>query len=234
MLKSQKRFVSRTIAVALAAGLALINVAGQQANRAPASPATNNNLMPIAAARALPPGTVVTVEGSVSVRPGRFSSTTNDDGFAIQDESGGIYVSIVASPGLRGNQRVRVSGHLADAFGQLTLVPARASDVKVLGRGRSVRPKPISTGQVNEASEGTIVRVTGTITKPVKNDLPYGHRVFIDDGSGEIQAFVHRSTGIRVRSLQPGQHISVTGFSGQYEDHYEVMPRALSDIRVNN
>jgi DNA/RNA endonuclease YhcR with UshA esterase domain len=129
---------------------------------------------------------------------------------------------------------VRVSGHLADAFGQLTLVPARASDVKVLGRGSSIRPKLISTGQVNEASEGNIVQVTGTITKPVKNDLPYGHRVFIDDGSGEIQAFVHRSTGIRVRSLQPGQHIRVTGFSGQYEDHYEVMPRALSDIRVNN
>jgi DNA/RNA endonuclease YhcR with UshA esterase domain len=233
LIKLRKRFISRAIAVAIAAGFASINVAAQHANRAPASPATNK-LMPVAAARALPPGTVVTIEGSVSVPPGRFRSTTNDDGFAIQDESGGIYVSIALNPGLRGNQRVRVSGQLADTFGQLTLVPARASDVKVLGRGRSIRAKLISTGHVNEATEGSIVRVTGTITKPVGNDLPYGYRVFINDGSGEIQAFIHRTTGIRVESLQPGRRISVTGLSGQYEDHYEVMPRAPSDIRFND
>ena len=233
LIKLQQRFISRALAVAVAAGLASTSVAGQHANRAPASPAPNN-LMPIAAARTLPPGTVVTVEGAVSVAPGRFSSTTNDDGFAIQDESGGIYVSIVASPGLRGNRRVRVSGQLAENFGQLILVPARASDVKVLGTRGIIRPKRISTGQVNEASEGKIVQVAGTITKPVENDLPYGYRVFINDGSGEIQAFVHRTTGIRVSSLRPGQRISVTGFSGQYEDHYEVMPRTLSDIRINN
>lgn len=232
MLKPRKRFISCAAIVALAANFALGNVAAQRANRASASREANK-LISIAAARALPTDTVVTVEGTVSVRPGVFSSTTSDESFAIQDESGGICVRTRMNLGLRGGQRVRVSGQLADNLGQLTLVPAHASDVRALGRGRGVQPKLISTGQVNEATEGIIVKVTGTITKPVENDLPYGYRVFINDGSGEVQAFIHRSTGIRVGSLQPGLRISVTGFSGQYEDHYEVMPRAPSDIHFN-
>jgi DNA/RNA endonuclease YhcR with UshA esterase domain len=233
LIKLRKRFISRAVAVGFAASFAaLINVAAQHANRAPASPVTGK-LITIAAARALPPGTVVTVEGTISVHPGAFRSTTSDESFAIQDESGGICVRMRLNPGLRVSQRVRVRGRIADSFGQLTLAPALESDVKVLGRARGVRPKPISTGQVNEATEGMIVKVTGTITKPVGDDLPYGYRVFIDDGSGEVQAFVHRSTGIRVASLQPGLRISVSGLSGQYNEHYEVMPRAPSDIRLS-
>jgi DNA/RNA endonuclease YhcR with UshA esterase domain len=233
MPKPQKRFISRAVAVALAAGFALINVAAQHANRAPASPVASN-LISIAAARALPPGTVVTVEGSVSVPSGAFKSATDDQGFAIQDESGGIYVRTDAHLGLRGSQRVRVSGRLADNYGQLILVPAHANHVKARGRARIIQARRVSTGHINEATEGYLVRVIGRITKPVENDLPYGYRVFIDDGSGEVQAFIHRTTGIRVQSLQPGLHISVTGFSGQYEDHYEVMPRAPSDIHFSH
>ena len=40
----------------------------------------------IAEARALPPGTVVTVEGSVTVPSGDFASSTFDQGFGLQDE----------------------------------------------------------------------------------------------------------------------------------------------------
>jgi hypothetical protein len=233
MCKPQRQPISRAVRASLAACFAaLLAVAAGQAGRTHAAPAPNK-IISIAAARALPPGTVVTVEGTVSVRPGRFKSTTNDESFAIQDESGGICVRTRRNPGLRNGQRVRVSGRLADNLGQLTLVPAHESDVKTRGRGESIRPKPISTGAVSEATEGMIVKVSGTITKPVENDLPYGYRVFINDGSGEVQAFVHRSTGIRVGSLRPGLRISVSGFSGQYENHYEVMPRAPSDIHLS-
>jgi hypothetical protein len=50
-------------------------------------------IISIAEARSLPLGTVVTIDGSVTVASGAFSSSTFDQGFAIQDRTDGIYVS---------------------------------------------------------------------------------------------------------------------------------------------
>jgi DNA/RNA endonuclease YhcR with UshA esterase domain len=95
-----------------------------------------------------------------------------------------------------------------------------------------VQPLPVATGAVGEATEGKIVRITGTITQPIVNDLPFGFIIVVNDGSGEINVFVAASTGIDVSGLSPGQTIEVTGFSGQFADHFEVDPRTQSDIRV--
>jgi hypothetical protein len=95
-----------------------------------------------------------------------------------------------------------------------------------------VQALPVTTGGVGEATEGSLVRITGTITQPIINDLPFGFIVIVNDGSGEINVFVCASTGIDVSGLSPGQTIEVTGFSGQFADHFEVDPRTQSDIRV--
>lgn len=186
----------------------------------------------IAEARSLPLGTVVTIDGSVTVASGAFSSSTFDQGFAIQDRTGGIYVSTPNNLGFAPRQQVRLTGTLADTVlpGLLVLVDVTA--VKAHGSGPKVRPLPVATGDVNESTEGSIVRVTGTITQPIINDLPFGFIIFINDGSGELNIFVSASTGIDVSGLSPGQTIEVTGFSGQFADHFEVDPRTQADIRV--
>lgn len=186
----------------------------------------------IAEARSLPLGTVVTVDGSVTVPSGAFSSSTFDQGFAIQDHTRGIYVSVADNPGFAPRQQVRVTGQLADSFGLLILVPNDPDDLKPHGRGPKVQPLPVATGAVSEATEGKLIRISGTITQPVENDLPFGFIVFVDDGSGQVQVFVNASTGIDVNSLATGQTIEVTGFSGQFADHFEVDPRFQSDIKV--
>ena len=62
----------------------------------PADPKT----ISIAEARSLPLGTIVTIDGSVTFPSGAFSSSTFDQGFAIQDRTGGIYVSVPDNLGL--------------------------------------------------------------------------------------------------------------------------------------
>jgi DNA/RNA endonuclease YhcR with UshA esterase domain len=187
----------------------------------------------IAAARHLSLGSTVTVKGIVTVPSGAFSSSAFDQGFAIQDRTGGIYVSIQTNLGLQIRQQVEVTGQLADSFGLLILVPVSPNDVKVKGKGEKVEAAEVATGAIGEATEGRLVQVKGTITQPVGNDLPYGYLVFINDGSGEIKVFVNASTGIDVSALQPGQRLEATGFSGQFETQYEVDPRMPSDIRVH-
>ena len=186
----------------------------------------------IAEARSLPLGTTVTIDGSVTVPSGAFSSSTFDQGFAIQDRTAGIYVSTSDNLGFGLRQQVRVTGTLADTLLPGLLVLVDVTDAKAHGSGPKVHALPVATGDVNDATEGSIVRITGTITQPIVSDLPFGFIVVVNDGSGDINVFVAASTGIDVSGLSQGQTIEVTGFSGQFADHFEVDPRIQSDIRV--
>ena len=186
----------------------------------------------IAEARALPLGTIVTIDGVVTVPSGAFSSSTFDQGFAIQDRTAGIYVSTPDNLGFALRQQVRVTGRLADTVLPGLLVLVDVTEIKAHGTGPKVQPLAVATGDVGEATEGKLVTITGTITQPIINDLPFGFIVFINDGSGEVHSFVCASTGIDVSGLSPGQTIEVTGFSGQFASDFEVDPRIQSDIRV--
>jgi hypothetical protein len=139
-------------------------------------------------------------------------------------------VSVEEDLGFAPRQQVRVTGELADdGFGMLVLTDV--TDIKPHGRGPSVRPLPLATGAVGEATEGMLVTITGTITEPIVEAPTFGFTITLDDGSGDVHAFVCASTGIDVGGLSAGQTIEVTGLSGQFDDH-EVIPRFQSDIQV--
>jgi hypothetical protein len=104
-----------------------------------------------------------------------------------------------------------VTGKLADTVLPGLLLLVDVTEVKAHGSGRKVQPQPVATGEVNEDTEGSIVRITATITQPVINDLPFGFIIVVNDGSGEVNVFVCASTGIDVSGLSPGQTIEVTG-----------------------
>lgn len=189
----------------------------------------------IADARNLPAGTVVTVEGSVTVPSGDFASSTFDQGFGLQDETGGIYVSTADNPNLNFHRRVQVTGVIGDdGFGLLVLRPASLADVVTLGGASAVEPVHLETGDISEATEGLLVEVTGVLSRPIVDDLPYGYQVFIDDGSGETQVFIAASTGInpfKIPFIEAGAAFTAVGYSGQFLGQYEVLPRHRGDIR---
>jgi hypothetical protein len=77
--------------------------------------------------------------------------------------------------------------------------------------------------------------ITGTITQPVFNDLPFGYVFLLDDGSGEAKVYIYASSGINpfhIPFLEPGETVSITGFVGQFDTlPHEVSPRKRGDIR---
>lgn len=197
---------------------------------APSAAAARPHVVPIATARTLPLGTVVTVDGSATTPSGAFESSTFDKGFGLQDRRAGIYVSVAVDPHITPRTRVRVTGELRDSFGLLVLAVTDPAMVKPHGKGPKIRPEPRATGAVNEASEGRLVRVVATITQAPVSDLPFGHIFHVDDGSGDLTVFVNTQTNIDLSGLSVGQTVSVTGFSGQFDTHYEINPRFPSDI----
>jgi hypothetical protein len=183
-------------------------------------------------ARSLALGTRVTIAGAVTTPSAVFASSFFDAGFAVQDRSAGIYVSLQTDLELQPNDHVQVTGVLADSFGLLILLPDTAEDVQVCAHGRHVSPKHLTTAAVGERSEGLLVSVTGVIVGAPQDDLPYGYKFVVDDGSGPLQIFVNLETEIDVGTLAAGQRVHVTGFSSQFDDHYEIDPRGPSDVRT--
>lgn len=174
-------------------------------------------------------GTVVTVKGVVTVPSGSFSP--NDEGFAIQFGHDGLYVHESLGGNYTLGQAVLVSGVVADSFGQVRGI--NPTSITVFGTHPVPHAKRIATGDVNEDSEGRLVTVQATVVGAVIDDPPYGHIIHVDDGSGELTVFVYTGTGIDVSGIVPGAELRITGFSGQFIDHYELNPRFQSDIVVN-
>lgn len=199
-----------------------------------AMPAQAAHVISIDQARALPLETVVTVDGSVTTPSGAFESSFFDKGFGLQDKSGGIYISLQTNLGVAPRAQARVTGTLTNLSGLLALIPASPSDVKIHGAGPKVKPEFVTTGAVGEATEGRIVRVVGTITQAPASDGSFGFKFFVDDGSGELQIFVNTQTGIDLSGLMAGQTVSVTGFSSQFDTHYEIDPRSPADVELRN
>jgi uncharacterized protein YdeI (BOF family) len=183
---------------------------------------------PIAGARALPPGTSVTVEGRVTVPSGRFASASlEDQGFAIQDATGGIYVRLDQDLGIHLNQQVRVTGTLDQSF-NILFVRAEPSGVELL----TGAPLLTATGEVGNGTDGLIITVAGVITD-IFDDGTYGVQFAVDDGSGPVAVFVHRSTGIdpfEVPFIGLGKRVRVTGFSSRFADEVELQPRFRGDL----
>ncbi|HEY0782683.1 MAG TPA: hypothetical protein VGE98_09530 [Thermoanaerobaculia bacterium] len=190
--------------------------------------------MDIAAARHQAIGSTVTVDGTVSVPSGTFSSSFSDEGFAIQDRSGaGIYVSTTDNLGLGLKTRVHVTGVLQDSNGLLTLVPASSSDVTVKdhGRGPTFPGRFVRTGNVGPRNQGSIVTIVGKVTEAVMADGTFGSKLSVDDGSGPVRVFLNTSANIDSSKLTVGALVRITGFSGAF-DTPELDPRSQRDIRI--
>jgi hypothetical protein len=191
-----------------------------------AATAATSSFIPIAKARQQAQGTTVTVIGLVTVPSGDFSSSSGDEGFAIQDQTGGIWVSVTKNPRLAIGQKVRVSGVLGNSYAKLQIVPGNVEKLE----GRRLR---VATGEVGPAVMGSIITIEGTITaQGVQKDETYGWKLWLDDGSGQAQVYLNRSTDIDAHApyLKAGRKLRVTGFGNQYDTAYEVDPRSKRDL----
>ena len=186
----------------------------------------------IADARAQSDRSKATVEGFITVAPGTFASSTSEQGFAIQSGDAGIYVSMDTPVDLAPGDQVRVTGTLAE-MSKLTVLIGDASLVEKLAGHRLIAPQATATGNVDEDAEGRLIKVSGVVTRKVVGDLPYGLKVFINDGSGEVQLFIHMRKSrplVDLEKVDIGDRVEAVGLGFQYGDIYEVNPRSPADF----
>lgn len=173
-------------------------------------------------------GADVTVIGRVIVPPDRFTSSIGNAGFALNDRTRGIFVCTDSDFDLRIGRNVRVEGKLSEIQGMPCIAATRVDRV---GR-REVR---LPTGKVPTSAIGSIISVQGTITSVVP-DGDFGTKVFVDDGSGEIDVYLNKNIGLDdLHFIREGVEIRARGFVAMYPDFGEITPeldpRSSDDIQ---
>jgi predicted extracellular nuclease len=172
-------------------------------------------VQPIAEARGRGPGAEVTVLGSITVPTGVL---TANQSFALQDDTGGIYVygrGAAAQP-LDLGDRVCVSGRLALYHGLLEIAPEVVTRV---GRGDPPPPRTIEPTHLGDATEGLLVSITGSASGVEENPFHVGGAA----------VYLDRDTGTSAKELVEGCPVTVVGLGADY-DGPQLWPRSQEDI----
>lgn len=187
----------------------------------------------IAQARRQPNGAEIVITGRVTVPSGQFASANLDQGFAIQDPTGGIYITTKRELALQLGDTIKVRGTLMDDGHGQRMVKLAAWQQRERSLP-SVAPQSVSLQVAKEQLQGQLVTVQGEIVGALKDDAPYGDRLWIADETGQTQIYMPKSTAIaphHLPFLQTGNHIQVTGFSSQFDGHDEIIPRSSDDLQ---
>jgi hypothetical protein len=181
----------------------------------------------IAAARAAPDDTRVTVTGAVTLPPGLYGRS-----IYIQDATGGIMIYLRSGdyPALAAGDRVRVTGWTRQYHGELELSVPNPGYLTQLGPGSPPVPEQVATGRIGEAHEGQLVWMIGRVVRFEPNAL------IMDDGTGQARIFFPAELPWRRPYVQIGAVWSGQGVVGQYaraapwEGGYRVIPRFRTDV----
>lgn len=182
---------------------------------------TPEQVVPIANIRAFDLGTRVITEGVISAAPGVLGKQV----FYLAGSGIQVYLHSAEFGELVRGMRVRVAGELSSSAGEARIKLGDASDITRLGQADAPLPHDIALDEVGEATEGWLVRVTGTVAS--KEGASY----FLSDGAHEAKMYIKDSTGI-VPSFSVGDELTVVGIVSETSAGYRILPRDNDDILV--
>jgi DNA/RNA endonuclease YhcR with UshA esterase domain len=180
----------------------------------------------IQSARDAAEGTVVTVEGTVSVDPGPFGSSS----FYFQDASAGIAVFQSGAPEMDIGDVIQVTGTRSSFNDEVQLGNATVTIIEE-DAGEPQR-RAITAGDLNaDMFQGELVTIAGFTVDSVTNvDGFDNHNVNGKDANGDDMVVrVDSRTGIGSAFWTAGMTYTVSGVASRFRDTFELKPRMPED-----
>ncbi len=178
-----------------------------------ASPTLAPTTAPLADIRLRPIGSTVTVEAVVTSEAGRTGSPTL---FTVGDGTGGIFVRLPAGvAGPARGARIVVAGTLADPYGQLEIRTAVGGILPSSGPGTAVTPAELTAATLDEATEGRLAFIVGTIEHAPAKTTGGLSAWLVDAAGGRARILVATPSGIASGALLAGHRYRLTGVVGQ-------------------
>lgn len=166
-------------------------------------------------------GDYIKTAGTVAVLPGILGSQY----FYITGSPGlQVYSYKKDFPELKVGDFIEVTGELSEVNGEKRLKIKQKEDIKVLESGAALTAEETTCDKIDDESVGMLVKIAGEIMER-KSSL-----IYLDDGSGEAEVYIKKSTGISVSEFSEGDKIEVTGIVSKTKTGLRVMPRSQDDI----
>ncbi|WP_280769641.1 DUF6359 domain-containing protein [Salipaludibacillus daqingensis] len=187
------------------------------------------SVMSISDARDAAEGTEVTVEGVVTTNPGSWGG----QGFAVQDDSAGIYVFQNNGDISLGDQ-VKLTGTKGEFNGEIQITDLTSLEVK--GEGELPEPTLVNLDEVAKNMEGQLVKVEGVEINELEEVNNFGTFEFnavVDEESVLIR--VDNRTGLDYNgfTFENGDIVDVTGIVAEYQGSMQLKPRMEADISAS-
>lgn len=176
----------------------------------PAPPAS----LAIATARTRAIGSEVMVEGTVTAEAGRILGERT---LVLQDATGGLPVRLPSVDLVGDYPRgavIRVTGELAEPYGNLELRPASDDALTVIGSGGLPDAESLQSAGLAEASEGLLATLTATI-EAVDRYQSGAVSIVVGDASGSGKLYAFAPVELDIAGLERGQRIRAVGIVGQ-------------------
>jgi len=189
----------------------------------------------IAAARAAPAGTVITVGGNITVPPNLFTSGTNgvNSEIWLQDATGGIAAFSVLSAESANfalGDRVELTGTRGANAGQIQLTTPTLMRV---GAGTAPAPLDVTGAAANSlANDGRLVTVSGFTVTTVGTGTAAAFNVTgtTPDGATVTVRVSSLNTGLTRANFTVGQTYTVTGILTQFNAAAQIKLRFRTDV----
>ncbi|MFM7079514.1 MAG: DUF5689 domain-containing protein, partial [Bacteroidota bacterium] len=174
-------------------------------------------------ARALPVGSVCTVNGTVT--SGSEFGTIR----YIQDGTGGIGLFSTSLTSLQRGDNVTVTGTTTQFQNLLEIVQVTASSVNSSGNPLPA-PLTITPNQLGESNESMLVRIPDVSF--LTSGVFQGNTTYPFNSNGQTGVVYIRSSNPLVGSTIPTGTIELTGINSQYGTQYQMLPRDSNDLVV--
>ena len=187
-----------------------------------------DQVIDIAEARTLELGTIVTVQGVVTVDRGNFGNLD----IHIQDQTGGIDLFLGGTsgvPALVAGDSIEVTGALGEFNGSLQI--RSPSSLEVLGTGEVPEPRPVTGQEVEARTFEGLVATLGVVTVEsidVQNFDNHNLQVRTADGT-EVQVRVDSRTGLASSDWEIGGSYEIAGILRIFQGTPRIQPRSPAD-----
>ncbi|HEY2888804.1 MAG TPA: hypothetical protein VGJ17_09325 [Candidatus Limnocylindrales bacterium] len=181
-------------------------------------------------------GATVTVQGVVTAEAGRLGTPAL---LAIADSSAGIVIRMPdGAPAAGRGSLLRVTGFLADPYGQLEIRPS-LGNVAVVGTGAVPAALGIAAPDLGEATEARLVQLTGIVKSMPAKGTSGDITIEVTDSQGRtFRAAADASSGIKATDVPRNLELKLVGVVGQHAsrkgalDGYKVWLRDRSDLTI--
>ena len=177
----------------------------------------------IATARALPVGSIVTVNGTVT------SGTEFGTIRYIQDGTGGIGLFSTALTSLQRGDNVTVTGTTAQFQNLLEITTVTSWTLNSTGNPLPT-PLQLTPSQLGESNESMLVRISGVSF--ISSGTFTANTTYPFNSNGQTGVVFIRSSNPLVGRPIPTGTIELTGINSQYGTQYQMLPRDSNDLVV--